>query len=306
MVEPYRPLLPVGYHAGVRAYREAVSSLDLGSLDAHYTAGLGWFHEAFVPHLKGVLEALSGGAWDLSRFRAFAAGSDVDLISHVVEAVASREPVALYPGDWYGFLVGSTWRERIAWSRAGEGALRCLCVPSVRNGHFTEEMLAFLDQPGPCLLNVNLFPTLAPAERAAVATRLKPLLERAMLSVSFSRGFGLTASQLGVMLVHEDHPFARRFEAQWAWHTYFHNAIAARTFMALDVRALAAVDDARRRWVGERLRAGGLPALETGSYYVRSFRVEGDVPARLAPLAREGVVRLCFKPPLHGRAEKDA
>jgi hypothetical protein len=46
-------------------------------------------------------------------------------------------------------------------------------------------------------------------------------------------------------------------------------------------------------WLGER----GLPAVPTGSYYVRSFRPVGEVPGQLAPLTRDGVVRLCFKPP---------
>ena len=45
------------------------------------------------------------------------------------------------------------------------------------------------------------------------------------------------------------------------------------------------------------LRARNLPAVPTGSYYVKAFRVDGDVPDRLRPLARDGVVRLCFKPP---------
>jgi hypothetical protein len=44
-----------------------------------------------------------------------------------------------------------------------------------------------------------------------------------------------------------------------------------------------------------------LPALATGSYYVRSFRAEGAVAGHLAPLARDGVVRLCFKPPADPR-----
>lgn len=289
----------MGYAAGVTAYRAAAGSLDLAALDAHYTRGLEWFHGDFAAHLRGVLRSLSGGAWDLSRHRLFAAGSDVDLISHAVEAVASRETVRVYPGDWYGFAVGSTWRERIAFTREGDGGLRCLCVPSVRNGHLSEEMVAWLARGDACLLNVNLFPTLAPAERAAVAARLAPVMDRAMLSVSFSRGFGLTASQLGVLLVPEDHPYVARFGAQWSWHTYFYNAIAARAFMALDVGALAEVDARRRAWVAERLRAGGLPAVDGGSYYVRSFRPEGELPPRLAPLARDGLVRLCFKPPIH-------
>jgi hypothetical protein len=44
-----------------------------------------------------------------------------------------------------------------------------------------------------------------------------------------------------------------------------------------------------------------LPALDTGSYYVRAFRAEGTVPDHLAPLCRDGVVRLCCKPPADPR-----
>ena len=50
-----------------------------------------------------------------------------------------------------------------------------------------------------CLLNINLYPTLEPAERCEMAIRLRSLLPRALVSISFSRGFGLTASQLGVL-----------------------------------------------------------------------------------------------------------
>jgi hypothetical protein len=41
----------------------------------------------------------------------------------------------------------------------------------------------------------------------------------------------------------------------------------------------------------------GLPATATGSYYVKSFRPIGEVPASLAPLKRDNLIRLCFKPP---------
>jgi hypothetical protein len=37
-------------------------------------------------------------------------------------------------------------------------------------------------------------------------------MPRALRSISFSRGFGLTASQLGVLLVPEGHPRVQRFE----------------------------------------------------------------------------------------------
>lgn len=297
LVEAFRPLLPAGYAAGAEAYRRAVATLGPDELSTHYTEGLGFFRETFVPRLKETLSALSGGAWSFDAYEAYAAGSDVDFITHLVEALAAREPVCLFPGDWYGFQVGCTQLERIRWTRESRGLFACLCIPSVRNGHLTAEMIDFLEGASGCLLNLNLFPTLAAGERRATAEALAPILPKSVLAISFSRGFGLTASQLGVALVHRDHPLRARFATPWAWHTYFYNAIAARAFLALDLAEVAAVDEARRRWVAAWLEARGLPAVASGSYYVRSFRVDGPVPDRLAPLARDGLVRLCFKPP---------
>ncbi len=299
-METLRPLLPVGYAAGVAAYRRAVDDLTPAALSTHYTDGLRFFHEVFTPALKARIEALSGGAWSLADYEAYAAGSDVDFMAHVVEAVAAREGVSLFPGDWYGFLVGATRTENIRWADESRGRLACLCVPSVRNGHVTEPMLSFLESAPACLLNLNLYPTLRAEERRDVAEALAGVLPRSLVSISFSRGFGLTASQLGVVLVRRDHPYRERFAAQWRWLTYFHNAIAARAFLAIDHAALAEVDEARRRWVMGYLGEHGLPAVESGSYYVKSFRVDGPVPERLQPLARDGLVRLCFKPPQVG------
>ncbi len=296
-VEGFRPLLPVGYAAGADAYRAAAAGLTARDLTDHYTAGLGWFRGAFVPYLKEVLAGLSGGAWDLGGFEAYAAGSDVDFMAHLVEAVAAREVVRLYPGDWFGFRVGCTHPDRVRWDADSRGGLACLCVPSVRNGHLTEEMAAFLEGADACLLNLNLFPTLAAAERRSVADRLAGVLDKSVLSISFSRGFGLTASQLGVALVPRGHPYRERFATPWEWFTYFHNALATRAFRALDLSRVAEVDRARRAGVLDWLRERGLPAVESGSYYVKAFRVGGAVPDRLRPLARDGVVRLCFKPP---------
>jgi hypothetical protein len=297
-VQRFRPLLPVGYEAGAAAYRAAAAELTARDLADHYTDGLAFFHERFVPHLKGVLERLSGGAWDLVDFVAYAAGSDVDFMTHLVEAAAARGRVCLFPGDWFGFRVGATQTVNLAWDASGRGELACLCVPSVRDGHLTGEMLDFLEAAPHGLLNLNLYPTLAAEERQAVAEALRPLLDRAVLSISFSRGFGLTASQLGVFLVHRDHPFRARYATQWAWFTYFFNALAARAFMLLDLPSLEAVDARRRAWVREWLASRDLPAVATGSYYVKSFRPIGDVPEVLAPLRRGELVRLCFKPPL--------
>ena len=68
--------------------------------------------------------------------------------------------------------------------------------------------------------------------------------------------------------------------------------------MLLDLGALEAIDARRRIWVHDWLESRGLPAIATGSYYVKSFRPIGEVPASLAPLKRGELVRLCFKPPL--------
>jgi hypothetical protein len=289
-------LLPVGYAAGVEAYRAAVDGLTPEMLSEHYTEGLRFFHDAFVPRLKGRMEDLSGGAWDLSDFVAFAAGSDVDFMTHLVDAVAARAPVALFPGDWHGFRVGSTQQERIRWDANGRAPLACLCIPSVRNGHLTTEMLAFLDAADACLLNLNLYPTLGADERRETALALGRVLPKSILSISFSRGFGLTASQLGVALVPRDHPLLARLSAQWEWLTYFYNALAARAFLAIEPGRLGAVDQARRDSVRAWLEERGLPVVATGSYYVKSFRLDGPVPERLRMLARGDVIRLCLKP----------
>lgn len=289
----------MGYAAGVDAYHKAVAGLTAHDLTTHYTAGLGWFHDTFVPRLKETLRELSGGVWDLSDYDAFAAGSDVDFMTHLVEAVVVSEEVCLYPGDWFGFRVGSAHPERIVWDQDSRGRLACLCVPSVRNGHLTAEMIAFLESAETCLLNVNLFPTLAAAERHGVAEALRPVLGKSVLSISFSRGFGLTASQLGVALVPRDHPYLRRFGPSWQWFTYFFNGIAARAFLSLDLGHLGRVDAQRRQWVADWLTSHGLPVISSGSYYVKTFRTTaGSVPPTLQALARDGRVRLCFKPPL--------
>jgi hypothetical protein len=297
-VETFRPLLPVGYDTGVHAYQQAVAELTPHDLADHYTHGLRFFHEEFVPHLKRTLEFLSGGAWKLDDYFAYAAGTDVDFMTHLIEAVAANHRVSLFPGDWFGFLVGCTQTANIRWDKHGGGELGCLCIPSVRNGHVTDEMLEFLSSSRNCLLNLNLLPTLVAKERYFISQQLTPILERSVLSISFSRGFGLTASQLGVALVHRDHPYRRQFHQQWTWFTNFFNALAARAFMLLDLHRIENVDEQRRLWVEEWLTNRNLPVVASGSYYVKTFQPIGDVPAYLNPLQREGLVRMCFKPPV--------
>jgi hypothetical protein len=295
--ERYRALLPVGYSHVAEAYRRAAHSIDAGRLTGHYTEGLEYFHSEFVPYLKSVLEELSGGAWNLADFVGFAAGSDVDLISHVLNSITSEETVVLHPGDWYGFLVGSAVPGRLVWTAQSFNRFACICVPSVRNGHCTEEMVRFLEQSKGCLLNINLFPTLDAEERNRIAKQLNPVLTKSMLVVSFSRGFGLTISQLGVLLVHRENKLLVSLKRQLDWFTYFYNRFAASAFQLINPGELHAVDDRRRRWVSDWLEARGLPVVDSGTYYVKSFTVDAVIP-ELRPLMRDGIVRLCFKPPI--------
>jgi hypothetical protein len=297
-VEMLRPLLPVGYDAGVKAYQQAAQELTARDLTDHYTHGVEVFHDEFVPHLKRTLQFVSGGVWCLDDFIAYAAGTDVDFMTHLIEAIAAHHQVALFPGDWFGFLVGCTQTTNIHWRADGPSELACLCIPSVRNGHFTDDMLQFLASANACLLNLNLFPTLAAAERRILSEQLLPMLDRSILSISFSRGFGLTASQLGVALIHRDHPYRAKFHQQWTWFTNFFNAFAARAFMLLDLRRIQEVDDHRRAWVNEWLETRGLPVVQSGSYYVKSFQPTAEVPSSLMPLYRSGVIRFCLKPPI--------
>lgn len=291
-----RALLPTGYRVAAQAYRDAVGTLCAEDLSSHYLEGQAWLRTTFAPALIERLGELSGGEWDLRGWLVFAAGSDVDLITHIVEAVASSGQVRLYPGDWYGFLVGATHDGAIGIDAHTSGDLACLCVPSVRNGHLTSDMVDFLARSPVQLLNINLFPTLTPEERQVAAHALVPLLPSALLSVSFSRGFGLTASQLGVLLVAPDHPWSVTYRRQWQWFSYFYNALAARAFLAIDLQAMASVDLERRRWASAWLGERGLPDVATGSYYVQSFRPDGPVAEHLRPLLRDGVLRCCLKP----------
>jgi hypothetical protein len=243
--------------------------------------------------VKRVVERLSGGAWDLSEYEAFAAGSDVDFMTHVINA--SEERVAIYPGDWGGFLVGPS--RAVEFSADSREALACICVPSVRNGQFTEAMARFCAEARHVLLNLNLYPSLAPEERREVAERLAPVLERSLLSVSFSRGFSLTASQLGLVFVHRNHALLSKRRKSWEWFSYFYNAVAARAFMHVDPDEVERVHAVRRAEVAEWHARAGMPYEPAGSYYVKSFRVEGELPEAYRPLMlHAGLLRLCFKP----------
>ena len=297
-IEHFRPLLPMGSEVAADAYRKVAATITAESLSNHYTEGLSFFHQTFVPHLKKRLQALTGNAWDLSEYTAYAAGSDVDLMSHLTEAIAAKEQIALYPGDWYGFLVGSSHQSQFLWTRESQNKLACLCLPSVRNGQVTHGMKQFLEHADSCLLNINLFPTLEADERKEVARQLSSILPKSILSVSFSRGFGLTASQLGVFLVHKEHPYRDRFETQWNWFSYFFNAIAAKAFMNIDFDRLQQVDQQRRTWVEQWLRQKNFPHVATGSYYVKTFQINGALPSEYTSLIRDGRLRLCFKPPI--------
>ena len=295
-LEQFRPLLPVGYNTTAEAYRRSVSMLTTDDLTNHYTGGLDRFHNDFVPFLKSTLQSLSGGWWNLEDYIAFASGSDVDLMAHIINATTVDSPVTVYPGDWFGFQVGANQPSRVQFTMNSGGTMACICVPSVRNGHLTVQMLDFLKGADSCLLNINLFPTLEARERHSVSEALSPILAKSIISVSFSRGFGLTASQIGIVLMHREHPFARKFQTLLKWFTYFNNAIACEAFKRLDFTTLAEVDQRRRCWVENWLSERGLPVVGSGSYYVKSFRSDGRLPDRFAPLVRDGLLRLCFKP----------
>ncbi|VAW81557.1 hypothetical protein MNBD_GAMMA12-2511 [hydrothermal vent metagenome] len=286
----------MGYESVADAYRRATIGLTAKELTTHYSDGIDEFHSSFVPHLKRELSKLSGDEWQFDDYVAYAAGSDVDMMGHIVEAMIDREGVVLYPGDWFGFMVGSSHQEKIKWTSNSAGKMACLCIPSVRNGHVTDEMFSYLDEANSCLLNINLYPTLSPAERKGVAAVLNSVLEKSIVSVSFSRGFGMTASQLGVILVHKDNPLRKRYDQQWKWYSYFYNQIATRTFMQINGEDLSVVDDRRRVEVSDWLTSKGLPVVGSGSYYVKSFRPEGDLPDYFRPLMRGKLLRLCFKP----------
>ena len=233
----------------------------------HYTDGLAFFHDRFVPHLKGVLHKLSGGAWDLGDFVAYAAGSDVDFMTHLVEAVAAGGRVCLYPGDWFGFRVGATQTANIAWDASGRGELACLCVPSVRNGHMTEEMFGFLGGAPQCLLNLNLYPTLTFEERREVAEDLKPAARTGRAVDQLQPRLRPDCVALGVFLVHRDHPYRSRFDSQWRWFTYFFNALAARAFMLLDAAAIESID--KRPDLGARADPAGRTAARRDGELLR-------------------------------------
>jgi hypothetical protein len=271
--------------------------LTVADLTRHYQDGLDEFQNVFLPYLRTVLHQLSGGAWNFNEYVAYAAGSDVDFMAHVIDAVTQDGLASIYPGDWFGFRVGASRPDRVRFTNDPRKSMACLCVPSVRNGHLTQQMLDFLEAADSCLLNINLYPTLSVAERRQVAEILAPFLSKSVISISFSRGFTLTASQLGVVLVHPEHPFRKKYETQWNWFSYFFNAVAARAFMNLDLAEIGAVDSRRRQWVLDGLAARGLPVIGSGSYYVKSFQVHGTLPPEYSPLVRDGLSRLCFKPP---------
>jgi hypothetical protein len=260
-------------------------------LSEHYTHGQAFLQDTFFPYVKTVLTRLSGEVWQLDDFVGYAAGTDVDFITHIIDACENQ--VVIYPGDWGGFLVGPS--RPVSFSADSRGALACLCVPSVRNGLLTDDMLRFLAESRSNLLNLNLFPTLAPAERRQVALALDGMLHRSLLSISFSRGFALTASQIGVLLIHRQHSLLK-WRSNWEWFSLFYNTIAARAFMKIDLPEVDRVHAVRRLEVAQWHEQHDFPWQPSGSYYVKSFRIAGELPAAYNVLIRDGILRLCFKP----------
>jgi hypothetical protein len=122
-------------------------------------------------------------------------------------------------------------------------------------------------------------------------------MDRALVSISFSRGFSLAGSQIGLMLVHRDHPLLKKNRKAWEWFSYFYNAVAARAFMALDLEVVERVHEVRRAEVARWHERTGMPYQTAGSYYVKSFEVQGELPEVYKPLTiHDGLLRLCFKP----------
>src|SRR5204863_2396896 len=121
-IERYRALLPQGFRHAAEAYRRACAGITAHDLSEHYGAGQEWLRDTFVPYVKQALHRLSGGAWDLEDYLGFAAGSDVDFMTHVIDA--AKERVVIYPGDWGGFLVGPS--RPVAFSPDARGALACV------------------------------------------------------------------------------------------------------------------------------------------------------------------------------------
>jgi hypothetical protein len=62
--------------------------------------------------------------------------------------------------------------------------------------------------------------------------------------------------------------------------------------MAFGLARLEAVDRERWAWAASWLRDHGLPSVETGRNYVKSFGPGEAVPDLLRPLSRDGLVRL--------------
>src|SRR5258708_8470140 len=125
-IEAFRPLLPVGYDAVARAYASAAQNITADDLTGHYTLRLEYFHDEFAPAVKQRLVGMTGGAWDLDDYVPYASGTTVHLMTHLIQAVAARESVHLFPGDWYGFLVGSPHQRNIRWDSKAQGRLACL------------------------------------------------------------------------------------------------------------------------------------------------------------------------------------
>src|SRR5437899_7638763 len=110
-------------------------------------------------------------------------------MAHIIDAVTHDGFAAVYPGDWHGFRAGASRPDHVRFTTNARNSLACLCVPSVRNGHLTQQMLDFLESADSCLLNINLFPTLSLEEHRQVAENLAPVLRKSVISISFSRGF---------------------------------------------------------------------------------------------------------------------
>ncbi len=263
-VERFRALLPVGYAAAADAYRTAVEGLTAESLSTHYTDGLTFFHETFVPALAGRITDLTGGVWDLSGHVAYAAGSDVDFMTHLVEAVAARGPP---PSSWAtGSASGSARRTRtrstgmppaeVPWPASASPRQRT--APDRGDDHISSRRGRLSPQPEP-VSNPG------PSGTSADGPRLLGLLNRSVLSISFSRGFRPYRLATRCALRTSRPSFAAGSPLNGTGSPIFHNALAARAFLAARPPRLESVDRLRRAHVADRLETRGLPSVATGA-----------------------------------------
>ena len=201
------------------------AELTARDLAEHYTSGLAFFHERFVPHLKECARRAKRrrlGPYRLRRLRRGFGRRFHDASGRGGRRARPRLPVPRRL-VWLPSRSDSDGEPRLGrFGPRGAGmpvrAVGAKWTPDPGNARLPARRSALPAEP-------ESLSDHAGRRAARSCGGASPLLERAVLSISFSRGFGLTASQLGVFLLHRDHPYRMRFETQWAWFTYFFNAL---------------------------------------------------------------------------------